>query len=193
VATVVASHDTSRPVRFTECRPRTTTAGRHWARTIDYLTDLLVNPEALAQPLILGSAARHLAATALTTFPNTAALGGECPRDHGNTGPPVLRQAVEYLESHAELDIGLADLASAVHMSPRALQYAFRRHLHSTPTEYLRQVRLRRARRDLLAADITRGDTVTSVALRWGFSSTSRFAHRYHTTYGELPSHTLRT
>jgi transcriptional regulator GlxA family with amidase domain len=36
------------------------------------------------------------------------------------------------------------------------------------------------------------GDSVTSVALRWGFTHLSRFSISYSDRYRELPSETLR-
>jgi AraC-like DNA-binding protein len=180
------------PARFTGYRPATCAAGRHWARTVDYLTELLANPEASAQPLIIGTAARHLAATALATFPNTM-MPGHRPCDRTDATPPTLRRAVEFIESHAGSDICLGDVAAALRVTPRAVQQAFRRHLETTPTEYLRRVRLERAHRDLLAADAGRGETVAAIARRWGFHSLSRFADRYRAAYGEPPSRTLRT
>jgi AraC-like DNA-binding protein len=75
----------------------------------------------------------------------------------------------------------------------RTATYAclLRRELDTTPMAYLRTVRLARAHRDLL--DHGPGqDTVTAVAYRWGFSSTSRFSAYYRETYGVTPKQTLR-
>ena len=65
-------------------------------------------------------------------------------------------------------------------------------HLDLTPLEYLRRVRLDHAHRDLVAAD-PRGQTVTAIAYRWGFPSSSRFSHYYRQAYGVTPSRTLRS
>jgi AraC-like DNA-binding protein len=68
---------------------------------------------------------------------------------------------------------------------------AFRRELDTTPMAYLRTVRLARAHRELL--DLGPGqETVTAVAYRWRFSSTSRFSAYYRDAYGVTPKHTLR-
>jgi len=73
----------------------------------------------------------------------------------------------------------------------RALQQGFARHLETTPSGYLRQVRLGRVREALLAGD---ADTMTvaAVASGWGFFSLGRFAAQYREAYGESPSQTLR-
>ncbi|WP_448334137.1 helix-turn-helix transcriptional regulator, partial [Streptomyces sp. DSM 41534] len=94
------------------------------------------------------------------------------------------------IEANADRDITLADIAEAVYVTPRALQYMFRRHLELSPMGYLRQVRLNHARRQLLNADPAT-TTVQAVAARWGFAHTGRFAAAYRRTFGENPSDTL--
>ena len=49
------------------------------------------------------------------------------------------------MEAEAHLPRTLATLATRSHVSTRALQQGFRRHLQTTPMAYLRDVRLRRA------------------------------------------------
>jgi transcriptional regulator GlxA family with amidase domain len=68
---------------------------------------------------------------------------------------------------------------------------AFRRHLDTTPMAYLRRVRLQHAHQQLQHADGQDGQTVTRVALDWGFASASRFAAYYRAAYGRAPSETL--
>jgi transcriptional regulator GlxA family with amidase domain len=105
--------------------------------------------------------------------------------------PPLLRRAVAFIHTNAQSDIGLGDIAAAVGVTPRSVQYMFRRHLGTTPLEYLRRLRLDRAHRDLLAADPA-VDTVTAIAGRWGFSHAGRFSIAYKQTFGTEPSRTLR-
>jgi len=82
---------------------------------------------------------------------------------------------------------------TAAQVTIRAIQLAFRRHLDTTPSAYLRRVRLDHAHQQLCAASPGDGVTVTEIATRWGFASPSRFAASYRDTYGVLPSHTLRS
>ena len=111
---------------------------------------------------------------------------------HVRNLPPILRHAVAFIHENADADIGLDDIAAAVNVSARSVQYAFRRHLNTTPLEYLRRVRLDRAHRDLKAADPA-NDTVTAIAGRWGFSHAGRFSLAYKAAFGTPPSETLRT
>ncbi|MEO3757574.1 helix-turn-helix transcriptional regulator [Mycobacterium sp. B14F4] len=107
------------------------------------------------------------------------------------TQPTALRRATEFIHDNAHRDITLGDIASAVNLTPRSVQYTFRRHLGTTPLEYLRRVRLDRAHRELLAAD-PRVDTVMAIAGRWGFTHAGRFSSVYKRTFGAPPSETLR-
>jgi AraC-like DNA-binding protein len=71
------------------------------------------------------------------------------------------------------------------------LQQGFQRALGMSPTQYLRQVRLREAHRELAAADPA-GTTVAELAARWGFAHQGRFAAQYRRRYGVSPADTLR-
>ena len=152
---------------------------------------VLANPDASAAPLVIRSAVRLVAATALTVFPNNVATRPTV-EDSRDAHPDTVRHAVSYIEANASHDVTLADIAAAAHVTNRAIQLAFRRHLDVTPMAYLRRVRLDLARSDLRGADPGQGVTVTTIAYRWGFPSASIFAKQYRTTYGELPSVTLR-
>jgi transcriptional regulator GlxA family with amidase domain len=105
--------------------------------------------------------------------------------------PRTLRRAIAFIHENAHQDIGLSDIAAAINVTPRSVQYTFRRHLATTPLEYLRRVRLDRAHRDLVAADPT-VDTVMAIAERWRFSHAGRFSIAYRETFGTPPSRTLR-
>jgi len=101
-----------------------------------------------------------------------------------------VRRAIAFIEQHPDADIGVADIAAAANVSIRAVQFAFRRHLDTTPMDYLRTVRLDRAHHDLLTTNPSLGDTI---AARWGFHHHSRSAARYRHAYGVTPRHTLGT
>jgi AraC-like DNA-binding protein len=179
------------PVRFTGMTAVSAAAARRLRSTVDFAWDLLAgNPAAADQPLVTNSTVRLLAAAALSTFPNTA-VAGPTPRDRQDASRSTLNRAIEFIEENAGADLSAADIAAAANVSIRAVQLAFRRELGLTPRGYLRQVRLERAHRDLLAAGPA-GPTVTAVSVRWGFSSSSRFAAYYREAFGVLPSHTRK-
>jgi AraC-like DNA-binding protein len=179
------------PVRFTGYGAVSAQAAQSWKRTYAYVRDQVkATSSAADQPLVGGMAKRLLVAAALTTFPNDA-VSGPVPAEHGDASAVTARRAAVFIDENAGHEISADDIAAAAHVSMRAVQLAFRRHLGTTPMSYLRRVRLERAHRELLAADPAR-TTVTAVASRWGFASPSRFTAYYRASFGALPSQTLQ-
>jgi transcriptional regulator GlxA family with amidase domain len=115
------------------------------------------------------------------------------PRSRTGTTPTraPLRRAVAFIDENAHTDITVADIAAAASVTIRAVQLAFQRHLGTSPMGYLRRVRLDHAHQDLTRSSPGDGLTVTAVAYRWGFRSSSRFAAAYRRAYGVAPSYTL--
>jgi transcriptional regulator GlxA family with amidase domain len=112
--------------------------------------------------------------------------------DPSTEQPVLLRRAIAFIHDNAHRDITLSDIAASVNVTPRSVQYTFRRHVGSTPLEYLRSLRLNRAHRELQAADPS-VDTVMAIAGRWGFGHAGRFSSMYKRTFGTSPSRTLRS
>ena len=180
-------------LRFEAMTPVSPAMTRYWRSTVGMVNRELSAPDsALGSPLVQAATVSMLAVAALSSFPNTAMTAAQLPGP-GRVAPAALRRAVAYIDSHADQPITVADIAGAAGVGARAVQHAFKQHHDTTPLGYLAQVRLERAHRDLQAGDPTRGDTVTAIAHRWGFTNTGRFATRYRRTYGQHPHHTLRT
>jgi len=185
--------DSEKLPEFTSVLPISAARAASWRRTLSYVGAMLRGDPAIADaPLVIGSANRLLAGLILATFPNDLIEAPARADEHDARSVAALRRAVAFIDSSADLDIGIADIAAAAGMSRRAVQLAFRRHLDTTPTDYLRRVRLDGAHRELLGASGGDRLTVTEVAYRWGFSSPSRFAERYRAAFGRSPSETLR-
>jgi AraC-like DNA-binding protein len=186
-----APNRAARPIRFLDYRPTTPQAAAVWNAGFDHVRDHVAsNPDTASYPLLVGNAARLLAATALFVFPNDALTDPTIEDRHG-AHPTTLRRAISFIDDNANRDISAADIAAAAHVTIRTLQLAFRRHRHTTPTAYLRRVRLEHAHHDLLDANPAT-TTIAAVAARWGFTNHSRFTAHYHATYGLPPSKTLR-
>lgn len=178
-------------LRFISGRPRSAAAAAQWETAVDYVTATMQGSiGAQDAELVIGGAIRLLAATLLHVFPNTYADTDRAEHPEA-VSSPLLRRAIDYIHANCARDITMADIADAVSVTPRAVQYMFRRQLDTTPMGYLRRLRLERARTDLLSADPTR-DTVAAIAMRWGFAHTGRFSQVYRGEFGESPSATLR-
>lgn len=111
--------------------------------------------------------------------------------DTRHAHPRAVSTVVQLMEAEPDVHRSLGDYAAAAGVSARALQDGFRRHLGTTPTAYLRDVRLQRVRADLLAANAATA-TVAEVMGRWGLLQLGRAAAAYRARFGELPSETLR-
>lgn len=174
--------------QFINWRPRSRAAVRAWQRALDYVVTTLASVDSAHQPLIVAGMANLLAGALLECYPSNLA---EQDPASDLALPETLKEAVAFIHCHTNEDIGINDVAAAVHLTPRAVQYLFRRQLDTTPTEYMRRVRLSCAHQELIAAT-SANSTVTEIAQRWGFAHTGRFAVLYRRTYGQSPHTTLR-
>lgn len=179
--------------RFESVAPLSAALARYCRSTVGYLHSLFLGPEpAIGNPLVRAGAVELAATAALAAFPHTA-LTAAPTGPVGSALPAAVRRTVAYIDEHAGAPLTLADIVRASGIGARALQEAFRRHQDTTPTAYLRRVRLDRAHRELQAADPAQGNTVAGIAARWGFAHPGRFATLYRQTYGRSPRQTLRS
>ncbi len=103
--------------------------------------------------------------------------------------PGPLKRALDLLEADPGRGWTVDEVASACGVGRRTLQRHFRRFIGRMPMEFLRDLRLHRARQELLTAPGRAN--VTDIAARSGFHHTGRFATQYRARYGESPSATL--
>lgn len=113
------------------------------------------------------------------------------PTEKTTTPPPEwLGGLCAYIQANATEDLTLDDLASQAKITPRALQYAFRQYLNTTPMRYLRQQKLKQVNATLKTQ--SRDINVTQAAIASGFTNLGVFARYYQQEFGELPSRTKR-
>ncbi|OAN26441.1 hypothetical protein A4X20_12380 [Mycolicibacterium iranicum] len=167
--------------------PRSQDAADLVKRTVTYATDVVNHGDTAMAEALSDSVARLLRDAVLAGF---AGGDGAAPADNTDPLPAALRAALTYIEADASRRISLADLAREAYATPRTVQYLFRRYLDTTPTAYVRGLRLAAARQELLVAHRSE-TTVSATASRWGFGHTGRFAVLYRETYGESPHQTL--
>ncbi|MEV6072454.1 AraC family transcriptional regulator [Nocardia sp. NPDC052001] len=178
--------------QFTSLEPRDARSERFWGRLFDLTHHELTDPGSpVLTELVVQNLTRTLAAAALAVFPNTT-MDLHLQPGPGAVPSSAVQRAVDYIHANPARPITVADLATQAGSSVRALQNAFRVQHDMTPLEYLRRVRLERARADLLAAEPSDGYTVALIAARWGFTNPGRFAQLYKQTYGNSPKHELR-
>jgi AraC-like DNA-binding protein len=180
---------TSRP-DFTPVMPIGAAPTRSWVNMVVLFKEQLFRPDGLLNhPLVGMPFAESLVRGFLVAADHSHR--GALVRDEGRVAPLAIRAAVEVIEGEAHLPLTLSSIAARSHISVRALQEGFRRHLDTSPMAYLREVRLRRAHQALLESDPSTA-TVASVAYRWGFTNLGRFAAAHAARYREPPVKTLR-
>ncbi len=163
--------------------------GRRWQTVLNLLVDELDHPTDIGRFPRMG---RHVEGLVLDGL----LLG----QPHNNSDEAIrhrpvklgsaIKHAIELIEERPSEPWTTVRLAIEVHLSVRALQEGFRRDLATPPMTYLRQVRLRRAREALQAADRD-ATTVGAVASGLGILHMGRFAAAYRDAFGESPSDTL--
>lgn len=102
----------------------------------------------------------------------------------GPTPRSAIDEAIDYIEAHPDRPLGLAELATVAGTSGTALRAAFMEQLGTTPAEYVRRVRLARARAELRSRESDDG-SIGAIARRWGFSDERRLAAEYEAAYGQ--------
>jgi len=105
------------------------------------------------------------------------------------------RRIVELIEDMArkltDEPLHIDDICRAAGVSQRTLRNAFQEIYKSPPYRHLRTMRMGEARKALLSP-ASPTQTVTDVAMHFGFLELGRFSVEYRRAFGECPSATLR-
>jgi AraC-like DNA-binding protein len=178
----------TRPLRF-DAR-LSLSAASPWSRTLWLLHRELTDPDGLAAVPAMSTRLGHLMmAGLLVSQPHN--YSDDLTKPKAVVASKPIREALEFIKDRpAEIET-VADIASTVGLSVRALDDGFRRFVGTPPMTYLRNLRITRAHEELMAAD-PYTTTATAVARKWGFGHYGRFAADYRRRFGHKPSETLR-
>lgn len=113
-----------------------------------------------------------------------ATVGRLAARDRGPTRPPWLERARECLHGELARSWTLGALALAAGVEPSRLVRAFRRHLRTTPGDYLRRLRVDHARRLLTETE----RPIADIALETGFTDQSHLTRVFRRHLTETPA-----
>lgn len=156
-----------------------------------YLYQCMDDAKGLAHPLLAAQAEQHLISTLLLTQRHSLSAQMPDGRIQHAWMPRSVRRACDFMAHHADQPLSLGAVCAHVGVSARTLQAAFRQHIGCTPLQYLRDLRLDRVRRRLVAGgqdDLS----VAQVAMDHGFMHMGHFAGHYLRRFGEKPHQTLR-
>ncbi|KRE02993.1 hypothetical protein ASE63_26140 [Bosea sp. Root381] len=112
--------------------------------------------------------------------------------DTGASGvvPAYIWRAEDFMRANGAEPIRMSHVAAAAGCSVRTLGHVFKHFRGNTPLGVLHSIRLELARDDLTRG--APGASVTTVARRYGFTNSARFATAYRRRFGEIPSETAR-
>lgn len=105
-------------------------------------------------------------------------------RQHRALDAATRRMLVEYLTDSLDSDVHLDSLAQLAGMPVQGFIGAFRRAFHTTPYQFLLDLRIDRAKTLLL----TTSQTIAEIAVSVGFSTPSHFATAFRRRVGISPS-----
>ena len=105
---------------------------------------------------------------------------------------PSFDRLVNYIERNIKLELSAEQLAQYAGVSVRSLYLLFEKNTKSTPKNFVRQKKLEQVH-TLLTDPSQSCPSVTTVALEYGFTHLGRFSELYKSTYGVLPSQSIRS
>jgi len=157
-------------------------------RMVEMLVSQLNDRQAILSPLAL----RELEQAAILQLlfasrHNYSNLLDDNPR---SPAPAHLRRVEAYISANWNRPILVENLVEVAGVSARSLYSGFEKAYGCSPMVYVKHIRLRKAYE--LLTNAVEPTTVTGVAFTCGFSNLGHFANDYRTTFGELPSDTLR-
>lgn len=97
---------------------------------------------------------------------------------------PRIQRLLALMEENPRERLSLSTMADVVGLSPSRLRHKFKAEIGITPTLYLQQLRLQKARELLKCESLS----VKEVKAAVGIESDSYFAHQFKRAYGISPS-----
>ena len=152
------------------------------------VTDLKQADSTPWNPIMISAFEDFIASKLLMSHPHnyTAAL----QRADKPIAPRDVKRAIDYMQAKLASPISVGDIAEASGIAGRTLFKHFQDYHGISPMRYLRNARFEKAREALRRAQPD--ESVTEIAMTWGFSHMGRFSIEYRERFGERPSETLR-
>ena len=102
----------------------------------------------------------------------------------------AVRTVEEFIDANWDKPIDVPAMARVAKVSARSLFRQFKHDRGYSPADFVKRVRLDRAREML--EQCAEGGSVTQIALRCGFQNPGHFARDFRLAFGELPSAAIR-
>lgn len=108
----------------------------------------------------------------------------------GSAIPAYVRRAEDFMRAHSAQPIRMSHVAAAAGCSLRTLTAVFHHFRGTTPLGMLHSIRLDLARAELTSG--ASGASVNTIARRYGFTNTARFAASFRRRFGTTPTEMAR-
>jgi AraC-like DNA-binding protein len=102
---------------------------------------------------------------------------------HKGLTRPQLQQVLDYIQTHLDRDLSLAELAETLNLSPTYFASAFKQAIEISPHQYVIQQRVEQAKLMLSKTDLA----IVDIALQVGFASQSHLTQQFKRLTGMTP------
>lgn len=188
-ATTVVGHSLAQPLEFQLALNLRDGIGAGLRGFINYVVEQLCSNNLFERyPLVRQQVSRTVFTMLLNGQPHS--YSNEIRAVAAPGAPRPIERAYQYIMAHYDREITIDEVVEVSGMSLRSLYAGFKRYKGVSPMLALKNRRLEAAREDLLWADPQ--DSVTRIALKWGFAHLGNFSHDYYRRFGERPSETLK-
>ncbi|GAA0788819.1 AraC family transcriptional regulator [Marinobacterium sediminicola] len=159
-----------------------------WWRTIRYIETELGNTDSLYNsPAFIRDIEQALIKGILTSQPHN--YSDDVKNALRNNLPSYLIKTIDYLKENARNEIHMDDIEWISGVSRNKLYSDFKRYIGMPPTAYLKRIRMSGVRTDIIKS--MGEESISTLALNWGFNHLGRFSTDYKNIFGETPSETL--
>ena len=188
--TLVGDRPELREIAFDPSLDMNSPEGLMFRSTIHYLAKAFDGPlRDIDNPMVTAQLEEMLLTQALNFLPNSLQDIMKNPAG-GNILPYQVKRARDHIHANLDAKITLADISAAAGCGYRTLQQGFKDAYGMPPMAYVRFIRLKQIRAQILSGEIS--GSLAEMAQRSGFAHLGRFAQAYRAQFGELPSETLR-
>ncbi|QSR33474.1 AraC family transcriptional regulator [Marinobacterium iners] len=175
----------TRPLIFEPKMDANLGASSAWWRTVRMIEEELSKPDSLynCAPFIR-DIEQALIKGILTSQPHN--YSDEIRDAFKRKLPAYIIKTIDYIRSNAKNDVHIDDIEWVAGVSRNKLYEDFKNYLGEPPTAYLKRVRLEGVRNDIF--NLGRHESISTLAMNWGFTHLGRFSSEYKKLFGETPS-----
>ena len=175
-----------RSLRFHTAIAHEGTEWWNWQPVAAALSAMDANPNPEMPRAVLAPFEETVLTSLLLCHPNSCSE--DLSRPAPAAAPRHVVRAEQFIRAHVHTALTTGMVAMHVDVSIRALFDGFKVFRGMSPAQYIRDIRLERARDDLVMGEASVADT----AAKWGFTHAANFATRYRQRFGEAPGATRR-